>query len=264
MIDLEKYYFGRERDALNLFPEPLITVDPVDQNRNAAAAVSKDTLWNFVSASRLILKKPTLNFFYPKLFKPTKQRLKEELNEYHGHLIAIDIGEVDAIVDVMWSQLLKTERILKTLLKKRGFKVIRSDAWSNENNYAVILIQLKSIELPHTFKHTGPPVELSESSELFITNYVERSDTIAGPWIEGDRWFVEKKRKERLAVKVLEKTLRNENLSIRIPSRISESLTKGFNILLNKEILTLYKIPGAAEEIHRFIMGRAIWLEAAK
>ncbi len=42
----------------NLFTEPLIVVDPVDPHRNVAAALSLQTLSEFVVASRNYLEKP--------------------------------------------------------------------------------------------------------------------------------------------------------------------------------------------------------------
>ncbi len=182
---------------------------------------------------------------------------------YQGDLVAVDIGEVDAIVDIVWSQLFKTERTLKNLLKKEGFTVIRSESWSNEKNYALILFHLESHELPYAFKHVGPFVELAQSSDQFMARYVDASDTISGPWIDTDRWFVEKNRTERSAVHLLEKIVKKRNSSYGIPSRIFESLQKESRILINQEVLTLTAVPGVAEEIYRFIRGRPMWLEAA-
>ncbi len=104
---------------------------------------------------------------------------------------------------------------------------------------------------------------MAEGSGRFLNRHLEAPDAAAGPWISGGRWVVEEARGERSAVKLIEKSLLDAGLSIGMPSKISESLKKGFKILLNREVVTLTGIPGAAEEIYRFISGRPAWLEAS-
>jgi len=70
LIDIEKYYENVE-EALKLFHAPLIVIDPIDKNRNVAAALSLEVMSKFISASRLFLESPNLNFFKPKPIQPT-------------------------------------------------------------------------------------------------------------------------------------------------------------------------------------------------
>ena len=64
IIDYEGHYKGNNK-IKEKFVEPLIIVDPVDKERNVAAAVRKERYNDFVAASRAFLKSPHLNFFYP-------------------------------------------------------------------------------------------------------------------------------------------------------------------------------------------------------
>src|SRR5437870_13842760 len=49
----------------------LVVIDPVDPNRNLAAAVRSDKLWSFVAAGRQFLRSPGLWYFFPPEFKTT-------------------------------------------------------------------------------------------------------------------------------------------------------------------------------------------------
>ncbi|MGC8961896.1 MAG: hypothetical protein ACP5K1_05580, partial [Candidatus Bathyarchaeia archaeon] len=263
LIDVEGYYQGRAADALKLFPEPLIVIDPIDPGRNAAAAVDEDAMWSLASISRLLLEKPDIRFFYPEALKPSLGSLKDSLEKNVGDFIAVDIGEVDAVVDVVWSQLYKAERVLKRLLLEAGFKVIRSAAWSSPNNHCMIFFKLESGELPPTYRHLGPPVEMGEDSGKFLGRHLKAHDTAAGPWLEDGRWIVEKLRRHRRADQFIAENLADGGGSIGIPGRIRDRLRNGFRVMVNEKILALAGIPGALEEIHRFLSGRPIWLDAA-
>ncbi|MEM2122696.1 MAG: CCA tRNA nucleotidyltransferase [Candidatus Bathyarchaeia archaeon] len=263
LIDVEGYYQGRELDALKLFPEPLVVVDPIDPNRNAAAAVAEDTMWGFVSVSRLLLEKPDIRFFYPKVLKPDKGSIRDILEKAGGDLVVIDIGVVDAVVDVVWSQLFKAEKVLRRILSDAGFRVIRSASWSSPENRCRIFLKLESGELSLTHRHLGPPVEMMGDSDKFLACHLKAHDTAAGPWLEGGRWIVEKLRRYRRADRLIAEKLLDGGKSAGVPGEICESLKKSFRVILNEEVLVLAEIPGALEEAYRFLSGRPIWLDAA-
>lgn len=263
LIDVEGYYRGRAADALKLFPEPLIVVDPIDPGRNAAAAVAEDTMWSLVSISRLLLERPDIRFFYPETFRLDLGALRDSLEKTRGDFIALDIGEVDAVVDVVWSQLYKAEKVLKRLLLEAGFKVIRSAAWSSPDNHCMIFFKLEEGELPPTYRHVGPPVEMGDDSGKFLGRHLRAWDTAAGPWLEDGRWIVEKLRRYRRADQFIADNLADGGGSIGIPGRIRERLKNGFKVLVNEEALALAGVPGALEEIQRFLSGRPIWLDAS-
>ena len=65
----------------SLFNEPLIVVDPVDKNRNVAAAVSLQKMSEFVAASRNFLKDPSISYFHPKNISYDLNSIKEEFKE---------------------------------------------------------------------------------------------------------------------------------------------------------------------------------------
>lgn len=265
LIDVAGWFKGIEEEAYDLFDESLIVVDPVDKSRNAAASVSENKLWEFVSASRMFLKKPSLKFFYPPPQKILSEKeVSEKLSKNNLEFLFLVFSGIDVVVDVLWGQLYKTENALKNFLNANGFEVIRSSCWSDEKDLNIILFELERKNIFSPKKHMGPPVEKYKEAENFLVKHLYAEDTIAGPWIEGDRWFVEKKRKWEDAKKLLSFYLSNNGgRNIGVASKIAEKLKKnGFKIISWIEARKFYEERvDFARFISRFIEGRPIWLE---
>ncbi|MBS7655865.1 CCA tRNA nucleotidyltransferase [Candidatus Bathyarchaeota archaeon] len=265
LIDVAEWFKGREEEAYDLFDENLIVVDPVDKSRNAAASIFENKLWEFVSASRIFLKKPSLKFFYPPSQRILSEKeASEKLLKANLDLLFLVFSRIDTVVDVLWGQLYKTENALKNFLKTNSFEVIRSASWSDEKELNIILFELERKSISSPKKHMGPPVEKRKEAENFLFKHLYAEDTVAGPWIEGDRWFVEKKRRWDDAKKLLSFYLSNNGgRSIGVASKIAEKLKKnGFQIFFWVEARKFYeKRMDFAQFISRFIEGRPIWLE---
>ncbi len=104
-----------------LFPEPLVIVDPVDKGRNVASAVQPQKLYTFIGAARAFLKKPSEVFFYPPKPKVlSTEALKASSLENRGSsIVFLVIGELNAVPDVLWGQLYRSKRSLRTLLETK-------------------------------------------------------------------------------------------------------------------------------------------------
>lgn len=265
LIDVAGWFLGNEREALYLFDEPLIAVDPVDKTRNAAASVSERKFWEFVSASRLFLKNPSLKFFYPPAEGPLGEGEAEEKVKASGSsFLFLVFGEVQAVVDVLWGQLYRTENALKNLLRGWGFEVVRSASWSNEKNLNVILFELERETIQTPKRHMGPPVEKARESENFLKKHLGAEDTVAGPWVEDGRWVVEKKRRWSSAKELLSSALRDGGRSVGVAGKIAEKLRGGFRLLSWREAVGLYRAEeGFAKFFSKFLAGRPVWLEQA-
>jgi len=209
-VDVEKYYQNRTGEVRKIFPEPLVVIDPVDKGRNLGAAVRPDQLWNFVAASRYFLKKPSTRLFTEPNIQPLTNREYQQLTTIRGSgLVCISFGRIDAVVDVLWSQLFRTQRALANFLSNNDFEIINSAAWSNEKEINVILFELESLQLPGSKKHLGPPVNRTSESASFIAKHTRNSKTVAGPWIENQRWAVQKSRENTNAEQLLNTGLKH-------------------------------------------------------
>ncbi|MEM3552742.1 MAG: CCA tRNA nucleotidyltransferase [Candidatus Bathyarchaeia archaeon] len=265
VIDVAGWFLGKEDEVYDLFDENLIVIDPVDKSRNVAASVFENKLWEFVSASRMFLKKPSLKFFYPPIQEVLSEKeVSEKLSKNNLDLLFLIFSGINVVVDVLWGQLYKTENALRNFLKTNDFKVFRSASWSDEKELNVILFELERKNIYSPKKHMGPPVEKRKESEDFLVKHLYAEDTITGPWIEGERWFVEKKRKWSDAEELLKFYLSNNGgRNIGVASKIAEALEKnGFQVLSWINVQTLYKNrKDFAQFISKFIEGRPIWLE---
>jgi len=202
VIDIEGYYRSTE-ELLEIFKnQPLIVVDPVDMGRNVASAVSLTKLSEFILASRLFTSNPSLSFFKPRIKKPSIENLRELSAERNFLYIFFKLKEVKP-PDVLWGELKRSEEGVKRALERLGFKVYRSDSWTDETESCLLIFELDTLKLPRFTLHRGPPIHLRTAKD-FIEKW---SGKAIGPWIQDDRLYVLKKRDEVDAVTLLKREL---------------------------------------------------------
>jgi len=241
LIDYEGYYKGRENELKKIFEEPLVVVDPVDKGRNAASAVRKERLIEFVTASREFLRNPSLQFFYPRETKTLSARqLLNEIKKRRSTLVFVKFGRVKAVPDVLWGQLYKTERSLRRMLEKNEFHVIRDSAWSNEQDLNMLVFEVEHGKLPLVKKHLGPPVRKKAECENFLKKHVGSPATVSGPYIEDDRWVVEIKRKHSDIVALLSEKLKDGGRQVGVAELISHVIKKTLKVMVNEQIMKPY------------------------
>jgi tRNA nucleotidyltransferase (CCA-adding enzyme) len=262
IVDLDGVYASREHELSLLFPEPLVIVDPVDKGRNVASAVMHQKLYNFISASRAFLKKPRAEFFYPP--KPvvlSKPALRHQLGERDSALVFLVIGQLSAVPDVLWGQLYRTKRSLRTLLEINDFMVLRDAVWSNEKSQSVFIFELEQQVLPNIKKHIGPPLEREEESEKYLSKYGNCEIAISGPYIEDGRWIVELPRKYIDAVVLLSGKLTDGGKNSGVAELIACALRRKFSVLVGAEVLDFYgENKDFAALLTSFLLGKPFWL----
>ncbi|MEM3626504.1 MAG: CCA tRNA nucleotidyltransferase [Candidatus Bathyarchaeia archaeon] len=265
VIDIEGYYNGRENELQLLFNEPLIVVDPVDKGRNVASAVQPQKLYTFIAASRVFLKNPNLKFFYPPdVTALTVNELKGELKSQGSSFIFLTFRKIDAVPDILWGQLYKSQRSLRKLIQLHDFKILRDLPWSDEKTINMFIFELEQNILPPTKKHLGPPLEKERECEKFLRKYLGNADLVSGPYIEDGRWIVELRRKFTDVITLLSEKLRDGGRSAGVAEQISYALRNGFRILVNEEIASVYERNlEFAKFLTEFLRGKPRWLETA-
>jgi tRNA nucleotidyltransferase (CCA-adding enzyme) len=261
VIDVERYYEGRRDEISDLFSDELVVIDPVDKGRNLGASVTRRRLWQFVSASRLLLAHPSLRFFFPPPIRlPTYSGIRGMIRD--RNFVGVAVGRIDAVVDILWSQLHRTENALSSHLKTSGFDVVQSASWSNEKDLSVILFEVATDPLGSVYLHNGPEVSRRTEAARFLEKHVRARETAAGPWIQGNRWFVARSRRTRHAKDVLAHILRSgRNRELGIARRVSRAAGRSGRVLTNREILSLHRHNrGFAEFLVEFLQGKPRWL----
>ena len=264
-IDIEGYYKGKEKDLNKLFPEPLVIVDPVDEARNVASAVQPQKLYTFVAAARAFLKKPDTRFFYPpKIYALPAEALAGKLESRGASLVFLPIGHTEAVPDVLWGQLYKTQRALRKLCELNDFKVLRDAVWSDEKTLSVFAFELEQRVLPGVKKHLGPPLKREKECENFLSKYDGNGSVVSGPYIEDGRWVVELQRRFTDVVELLRDKLEGGGRSIGVAELMSQGFRDKLEVLVDSEVREVYRGNREfAEFFTVFLSGKPFWLKIA-
>jgi tRNA nucleotidyltransferase (CCA-adding enzyme) len=180
------HHIDVEAHAKRQFSDPLVVIDPVDPERNVAAAVSEQKLCEFILLAREYLKTRRL---------PVKAALMPN----RGRLLAVEwsIGEENE--EIIWSQLERFQEKVVAQLRAAEFGVIDSEIWTDSLAKAQLLLELEVWELPKVNDHGGPSVYNYKHAENFIRKYRKAV-------VRGDR-LVTERRREYPTAKSLLKTL---------------------------------------------------------
>jgi tRNA nucleotidyltransferase (CCA-adding enzyme) len=266
VIDTENYYAERDKEIQLLFAEPLVVIDPVDKARNVASAVQSQKLHTFVAAARAFLKTPSTTFFYPpKTEALSTKALTQKLENRGSACVFLICTPVEAVPDVLWGQLYRTQRSLRKLAELNDFKVLRDAVWSHEKTLSIFILELEQRVLPSVKKHLGPPLTRENECKNFLAKYaIGNSDVVSGPYIEDGRWVVELRRRCTDAVEFLRERLREGGRNTGVAEIVAQALRKKFGVLVNNEIFRVYSSNrDFAEFLTDFLRGTPFWLENA-
>lgn len=197
-IDPEGYL--TEEYAFSAFTGPLVVIDPVDPRRNAAAALTETQFNRFKVAAKSFLRNPSLEFFERGLRKaPSRCSLKQvekELSDRGTRLILVELSGLDDLSkELLWSQAKRIARLFSEELGRNGFEVVWISGWTDERSSIFVAAELLDLTLPSLEKRQGPPIGSSEELN-FLKTYLGSDDCLGGPFIEGDRWYVYRRRKQ--------------------------------------------------------------------
>ncbi|OLC61989.1 CCA-adding enzyme [archaeon 13_1_40CM_4_53_4] len=240
----------------------LVVIDPVDPDRNLAAAVRPERLWSFVAAGREFLRGPEIRYFFPPQFtRKTNHQFAERIRVSGRELSAIVFKHRALVPDVLWGQLMKLEKSMVELMDREDFHIYRSTIWSDEKIESAILLEADRAVISSVKMQKGPPVSKKEDSQSFLQRHLGARDTARGPWIEGDRWMVEKKRRISTIADLVKASLREEAYGLTIPKQIGESLTRTMRVLQGRSVLSLLGRAGFDKSLWEFLEAKPSWLK---
>src|SRR5260370_10645150 len=243
----------------------LVVIDPVDPNRNLAAAVRPDKLWSFVAAGRQFLRNQGLWYFFPPELKPrTRQQLAKRIDDLGHDLLTITFKHTVSVPDVLWGQLMRLERSLLDIMVRGEFNPYRSALWSDETKESAILVEVDRTALAEIRLQKGPPVTKSEDSMSFLEKHLTTRNTARGPWIEGDRWMIEKER-GILSIRDLVKAgAREEAYGLSLPKQLGESFRRSVKVLQDREVLSMLGKKGFDKSLWEFMEAKPEWLKTGR
>ena len=206
------------------FSTSIVIIDPIDKNRNLAAAISDKNVGKFVLACRAFVKKPSVEFFKCKKLPAT--------NKHWNNLITVKFGFKSRSPDIIWGQIKRATSSLSTQLELAGFDVLRSKSYTDRKKEAALFFLLRTSEIPPTYIKRGPEFFMEDSASSFIMKNKKSSELM---WIGNDKKIVSlEKRKHTKAEKFLAEFLK-ENLQTGIPKGLQNDFKKGFRILVGNK-----------------------------
>jgi len=254
--------FGEhDADALRKrFDDSLIVVDPVDSKRNVASAVSLTSYSIFSATARAFIDSPLERFFYPGKVDVSSDDIEELVSGFDAELLFLVLND-DAVEvpDVLWGELYRSMKSLTRLLDRSGFNLIRSAVWSDEKSRHVFVFMFDSVNISGVEKRSGPPVSLTDDSSRFLEVHKSSDATVSGPWVEGGRWIVLKRRKVTDARVLLESALVDGGRRVGISKNLGARVSDSYRVLSGRDVTDIYSLD-FARFLADFIHGRPVWL----
>ena len=222
-----------ESHAATSFDDPLVVVDPTDPERNVAAVVAEDNVARLVHYAREFLASPAVSFFEPPARDPlAADAVAEAVERRETTPLAVVFDPPELVEDQLYPQLRRSLSGLVRGLEGADFEVLRSAAWARDR--AVLFVELSVATRPAVERHEGPPVWAADHGRRFFETYDE-DPAVTGPFIDGDRYVVERERETRTAAAFAEERL----FEVALGARIEPALEEGYTVLTGTEVASL-------------------------
>lgn len=217
-IDLEEYGTG------NNFKDPLVVIDPVDKNRNVAAALSMQKFSEFIIACRNFLSNPKKEYFENRVIEISKDELKEEFVKRGTKCYILSFNVPELPYDVIYPQINKTMNSFVKVSEMYDFNVIENNYYINSNNKANIILEYEFDKLSNIKIHHGPQIKFYENGENFKRKY-------PNAYIREDRWISLSERKYKCVSEMIENIVKKENRSIlKLGKNIKDEITNNYSL----------------------------------
>lgn len=196
---------------------PLIIIDPVQPNRNAAAALSKEKYERFITASRAFLANPSESFF--KLSPLTRGKVVERYKRVKGdygektNLLIMSTTALEGKDDVVATKLLMIHRHLIKEAKLHGIELFE-EGWeyNKKTRRAIHFFITSDRPLPYLREQEGPHIASKNDSISFKKKHSKT-------YIRKGRLYAKIKRKYRTFKELLEGELSKPRLKERAKRR---------------------------------------------
>lgn len=167
VVDIENHGTASSLNSSKI--SPLIVIDPIQPDRNAAAALNLENMSKFKEVAKLFLEKPSKDFFEKK--EVTLEELKDAAAD--NALFVMDIIPFEGKTDVVGGKLLKVFEYLKAEIVRNDFDLIESGwDWDKGMNSSMWFI-IPDEDLSETKKRIGPPMNAANNVEGFKRKHAD-------------------------------------------------------------------------------------------
>jgi len=214
--------------------QPLIVIDPVDKNRNVAAALSLEKLARFIFAARRFLETPSVKYFEERKTYIDRTKVLKRVKQQRRSVWAIVFEKPEVIDDILYPQLRKFRDNMLVFLKRNEFIV--EDSWIFGDEECGVAFEILVDELPDYRVMLGPRVFDDVKHQ---TRFLEKHDVV---WFKNGRMVAEETRKYRSVRDLFKYHLSGSIGEMRnkgVPRNIAESIFRGYKILHNQQLKTI-------------------------
>ncbi len=211
------------KGAKKFTDQPLIIIDPVDENRNAAANISAENFVRFIANAKKYLQNPDEELFFPKKAKALSESDVKALKARETKFIALQMKKPDVIDDVIYPQLRRAVNRIEGVLRHNEFFPVRSYEYVSGSE-AILVFELETWTMPRIKKMIGPPLFSKKHSDEFLGKY--KNDIV---YIEGINWVAEREREFKTALHLLKDFMKKNAEELEkqgIPNNLAEQMGK--------------------------------------
>ena len=221
-----------EEHGTTTFDDPLVVIDPTDPERNVAAVVAPENVARLQHYARSVFESPRASVFFAADPDPlTADATRDIVDERGTTPLAVTFEAPDIVDDQLYPQLRRSLEGLITGLEQHDFDVLRGTVFADET--AVLFVELAVARLPAIERHEGPPVHVADHASGFLEKY--QDEDVYGPFIDGDRYVVERSRPVRTARSFVDEHL----FEIALGARVESALASGYTVLENEDVASL-------------------------
>ena len=239
-----------EDHGTETFDDPLVVIDPTDPTRNVAAVCSAANVARFQHHARRLLADPDPARFESRSvesFSPADVR--RHVHQRGTAPVAVVFDAPNIVDDQLFPQLRRSLAGVEQGLRDREFRVLRSAVFTAESGdttavdqtadgaeetaattepdarRVALFFELTHTRLPAVERHEGPPVGVRSHAEGFAEAYADRD--CYGPFLDGNRYVVERERETRDAVAYLDS---DRLFDVALGAQIEDRLAAGYEV----------------------------------
>ena len=209
------------------FDTAIVVIDPIDSNRNLAAAISNENIGKFILICRSLKEKPSLEFFKIKKSKISKK--------FWSNLLIVKFEFKTRSSDIIWGQIKRATSTLSTQLELGGFTVLRSKSHTDEQKEAYLIFFLESTKISEIYQKSGPEFFREDSAHSFISKNLNNAELV---WVGNNRKIISLEKRKHTNAESFMKEFLKKNLEIGIPKGLEKDFKGGFKVFLGNKTLS--------------------------
>jgi tRNA nucleotidyltransferase (CCA-adding enzyme) len=216
------------------FDDPIVFVDPTDPERNVAAVCAAENVARLQHYARDLLADPRESLFDAETPDPLSvAAVRDHVRRRGTTPLAVVFDAPDLVDDQLYPQLRRSLDGVASELGRRGFDPIRRATFADDR--AVLLVEAGVAERPRIERHDGPPVHVRSHAEGFLDAY-DDDESAYGPFIDGERYVVEREREFTTPEAVLESDALHD---VSLGKHVASALRAEYDVLVGEEITRL-------------------------